>query len=176
MRVRNRLIVLGLAVCIVSGIGQAQPGQPVRDSLEKADFSWSIMSLNGERRTLESFRGRVIVINSWATWCEPCVAELKSLTSLREAIPDSGLVFALVAAQQRAPVASFVRRRALPLPVYLEMSAAPAVYRFEAVPTTWIIDRDGRIVLRRRGAMRWDTPEIRALLLGLLRNRDGSPT
>lgn len=176
MYARHRLLALGLAVCAASGIGHAQPAQAVRDSLERADLSWAIMSLNGERRTLESFRGRVILINSWATWCEPCVAELKSLTALRKAVPDSGLVFALVAAQQRAPVLSFVRRRALPLPVYLEMSAAPAVYRFEAVPTTWIIDREGRIVLRRRGAMRWDTPAIRALLLGLLRNRDSAPT
>ena len=115
----------------------------------------------------------MLIINSFATWCEPCVAELKSLEALREAVPDSALVFALVAPQTATPVAAFVRRRGLGLPVYLEASPAPAVYRFEAVPTTWIIDREGRIVLRQRGAIRWDTPAMRQRVRALLGNQGG---
>lgn len=159
-----------VALALRTNSADAQTDSVRQADYPLADLSWSVRSLRGERQTLEAFRGRVIIINSWATWCEPCVAELKSLESLRAAVPDSALVFALVAAQQQAPVSAFVRRRALRLPVYLEMSGAPPVYRFAAVPTTWIVDRDGRIVFRRRGAMRWDTPEIRALIEGLLRN------
>lgn len=133
-----------------------------------ADFSWTLLSLSGERTTLDAFRGRVLVINSWATWCEPCVAELRTFQALRAAIPDSALQFVLVASQRREPVAQFVRRRRLQLPVFLEASAAPTVYAFEAVPTTWIIDRSGRIVFRHRGAMRWDTPAVQAFVRELL--------
>lgn len=146
----------------------AQPPVNDRDTLARADLSWSMLSLSGARVTLEAFRGRVVIVNSWATWCEPCVAELRSLTALRAAVPDSALVFVLVAPQRRSPVQSFVRRRGLTLPVYLETTPAPAVYRFEAVPTTWIIDRDGRIVMRHRGAMRWDTPAIQQFVQTLL--------
>lgn len=163
------VISVACAASVAAGAVHAQSAPGLRDTLDPADLSWSIMSLTGERRTLESFRGRVIIINSWATWCEPCVAELKSLAALRAAVPDSGLVFALVAAQRQQPVADFVRRRSLRLPVYLELSMAPAVYRFEAVPTTWIVDRLGRIAFRRRGAMAWDTPQVRALVTTLLR-------
>lgn len=169
MRAYRALIGVACVASVAGGAAHAQSAPDFRDTLDRADLSWSIMSLSGERRTLESFRGRVIIINSWATWCEPCVAELKSLTALRDAVPDSGLVFALVAAQRQQPVADFVRRRALRLPVYLELGMAPAVYRFEAVPTTWIVDRSGRIAFRRRGAMRWDTPQVRALVTTLLR-------
>lgn len=139
-----------------------------RDEFPRADLRWSVFTLSGEQRTLEVFRGRVVLINSWATWCEPCVAEMHSLSTLRAEVPDSALVFALVAAQRREPVTDFVRRRRLTLPVYLEATPAPAVFRFDAVPTTWIIDRAGRIVFRRRGAMRWDTPAVRALVIRLL--------
>ncbi len=162
------------ALCVALGFGfairhaNAQSASTDSDTLVRADLSWAMMSLAGERITLEAFRGKVIIVNSWATWCEPCVAELRSLTALRAAVPDSALVFVLVAPQQRPAVHSFVRRRGLRLPVYLEMAPAPPGYRFEAVPTTWIIDRDGHIALRRRGAMRWDTPTMQNFARRLL--------
>lgn len=141
---------------------------PAQQTMPVADLRWSVLTLSGELRTLGSLRGRVIVINSWATWCEPCVAELGSLVALRQAIPDSALSFALIAPQRREPVLEFVRRRGLTLPVYLEASPAPAVYGFNAVPTTWIVDRAGRIVMRQRGARRWDTPATITLIRSLL--------
>jgi thiol-disulfide isomerase/thioredoxin len=163
------MLVAALVTSLAAAGGvTAQPPSHSSDTLAYADLSWSMMSLAGERITLEAFRGRVIIVNSWATWCEPCVAELRSMTALRAAVPDSALVFVLVAPQQRPAVQSFVRRRGLRLPVYLETSRAPAVYHFEAVPTTWIIDRAGRIVERHRGATDWNTPAVRARLLALL--------
>jgi thiol-disulfide isomerase/thioredoxin len=124
--------------------------------------------MNGDRTSVAAYRGKVLVINSWATWCEPCVAELRSLTALRAAVPDTMVAFLLIAPQRAEPVAAFVRRRQLTLPVFLEASPAPPVFRFEAVPTTWIIAGDQRIVLRHRGARRWDTPamvtQLRALV------------
>lgn len=133
-----------------------------------ADLRWGVATLDGVGGTLERFRGRVLVINSWATWCEPCVAELASLHALRTAVPDSGIVFALIATERREPVTDFVRRRRVTLPVYLEASPAPAVFGFAAVPTTWIIDRRGRIAFRHRGAADWNTPGMRAMLRALL--------
>ncbi len=113
-------------------------------------------------------RGRVVVVNSWTTWCEPCVAELRTLQNLRDSIPDPDLAFALIAPQSREPVAQFVRRRGLTLPVYLEAAPPPAAFRFEAVPTTWILDRTGRIIWRHRGAARWDTAAVIARIRALL--------
>ncbi|MDZ7632630.1 MAG: TlpA disulfide reductase family protein [Gemmatimonadaceae bacterium] len=156
-----------LIFAMPGAVGAQRPAIP-NDTLPRADLSWSMRTLDGERLTLERFRGRVILINSWATWCEPCVAELSSMQVLRDAIADASLVFALVTPQRKEPVAEFVRRRALRLPVYLEMSQAPAVYRFDAVPTTWIVDREGRIVFRHRGAMRWDTPAVQRFVRSLL--------
>ncbi len=157
-----------LLTCVLVTRARAQSALAVGDTLNRADFSWAMMALTGERVTLEAFRGRVIIVNSWATWCEPCVAELRTLAALRAAIPDSALAFVLVSPQQLPAVRSFVTRRALRLPVYLELSPAPAVFGFAAVPTTWIIDRTGRIALRRRGAMRWDTPAMQQLVRRLL--------
>lgn len=164
-------VVRSVVTCVLLGVlssGAASTVLRAQVVLPRADLRWSVLTLAGDTRTLESLRGRVIVINSWATWCEPCVAELGSLAALRRAIPDTSLAFVLIAAQRREPVADFVRRRRLTLPVYLEATRAPEVYRFNAVPTTWIVDRAGRIALRRRGAARWDTPQMLALVRTLL--------
>ncbi len=145
-----------------------------------ADLRWTLQALDGRSHTLERYRGRVLVVNAWATWCEPCVAELASFAALRDAVRDTALVFAMIASQRREPVAAFVRRRRLVLPVFLESSPAPPVYAFDAVPTTWIIDKAGRIAFRHRGAMRWDTEAVRTLVVTLLSapapagNRGGS--
>ena len=168
MMVLRRVMRLCTLLPLLAAAVRAQSAPGSRDEFPRADLRWSVFTLSGEQHTLEAFRGRVVLINSWATWCEPCVAELQSLSTLRAQVPDSALVFALVAAQRREPVTDFVRRRRLTLPVYLEATPAPAVYRFDAVPTTWIFDRAGRIVFRRRGAMRWDTPAVRALVIRLL--------
>lgn len=151
----------------------AQIPERAPEDAPSAELRWAVQTMQGQTVTLEQFRGRVLIVNAWATWCEPCVAELQSFAALRAAVPDSALVFAMVAAQRREPVAAFVRRRRLTLPVYLELSPAPRVYGFDAVPTTWIIDRAGRIAFRHRGAMRWDTDAVRTLVTNLLAGPEG---
>ena len=163
-----RLAVAHGAVLLHVAILGAQVPARTPDNAPRADLRWSVQSLRGVTQTLEPFRGRVMIINAWATWCEPCVAELRSFAALRALVPDTSLMFVLVAAQRREPVVEFVRRRRLTLPVYLEATPAPAGYRFDAVPTTWIIDRAGRIAWQHRGAMRWDTEAVRTLLTALL--------
>jgi thiol-disulfide isomerase/thioredoxin len=161
--VRTALALAALTiVCAPLRAQHASPG--ALQVVGRADYSWPLRTLDNRRATLGDFRGRVLVINSWATWCEPCVAELQSLTALRRAVPDTNVVFLLVAPQRREPVEQFVRRRGLTLPVYLEAAAPPAAFAFEAVPTTWIVDRQGNIVLRHRGAARWDLPATIAFL------------
>ena len=160
-----RAAVVALALACVTPMVRAQSPHAVPT---RADLTWRLLTLDGRRTTLESLRGRVMVVNSWATWCEPCVAELASMAALREAVPDTALTFALVAPQRAAPVREFIRRRGLRLPVFLEAAPPPPGFAFEAVPTTWIIDRDGCIVMRHRGAADWNTEAVRQQLRALL--------
>lgn len=153
-------LVLGVAPR-TSAIAQ---GGKTETAVGQADFDWSLLALDGKRTSLEAFRGQVLVINHWATWCLPCLEELPSLAALRTAVPDSSVAFLLVSPQDRRRVSEFVRRRQITLPVFLEADAAPRAFGLEAVPTTWVVDRAGNIVLKRRGAMRWDTPELIVLL------------
>lgn len=142
---------------------------PPEDTLGAADFAWTLRTVEGAPVELADYRGRVLFINLWATWCAPCVAELGSIERLRNDLRSAGLgpedvVFLMVSPEEPEAVRRFTRRYDFELPFLLELEEIPEAFGALALPTTWIVDRSGRIVLRRRGAAAWDRPEVVKLL------------
>jgi thiol-disulfide isomerase/thioredoxin len=129
-----------------------------------ADYSWKIRLLEGATTTLEPYRGEVLFINLWASWCTPCVRELASIERLWERLGDTDVRFLIVAAEGERPVRRFLRRYGYDLPFYLEISRMPTGFGLRGLPTSWVVDRDGRIVLLRHGEAVWDTDEVEAFL------------
>jgi len=129
-----------------------------------ADYDWALRTLDGEERRLEAFRGRVLFINLWASWCTPCIREMASIERLRDAVGDTDVEFLIVAADDERPVRRFLRRYGYDLPIYLEEQRIPSAFGLRGLPTSWVVDRQGRIVLLRHGEAVWDTPEVVAFL------------
>lgn len=129
-----------------------------------ADYDWILRRLNGNEVKLEEFRGQVLFINMWATWCEPCVQELESIQDLMASPAAREVVFVLVSPEDPEPVERFLRIHGYDLPVFLEVQDMPPAFGLEVLPTTWIVDRDGRIVLKHRGIADWNQSEVAELL------------
>ncbi|MCA1790147.1 MAG: TlpA family protein disulfide reductase [Thioalkalivibrio sp.] len=129
-----------------------------------ADFTWRIRALDGEATTLESFRGDVLFINVWASWCAPCVRELGSIERLQARLSDTDVRFLIVAAEGERPVRRFLRRYRYDLPFYLEEARMPRAFGLRGLPTSWVVDREGHIVLLRHGEAVWDTQEVEAFV------------
>ncbi len=134
-----------------------------------ADFRWRLKEVGAAPTSLEAFRGRVLFINMWATWCGPCVRELAGIQALMESLEPEGrdVSFLLVSPEEPERVEPFLRVQGYDLPVYLEIQEMPEAFGLEALPTTWIVDSRGRIVLKHRGAADWNQPEVRDFLLAL---------
>ena len=150
----------------VSPVG-AQNSAGTSDDFEVfglADFDWEIRALNGEVTTLREFEGEVLFINVWASWCTPCIREMETIESLQERVQDTGIRFLIVAAEGEGPVQRHLRRYPYELPIYLEEERMPAAFGLRGLPTSWVVDRDGRIVLLRHGEAVWDTDEVEAFL------------
>jgi thiol-disulfide isomerase/thioredoxin len=113
------------------------------------------------------FAGRVLVLNFWATWCRPCVAELPSLERLQAASADLGVALACVMREKQEVVRSFVEKHAVALSVFLVEGEPPACFRGRAIPATFVLDKAGRIVMRHVGAARWDDPSVVTFVRGL---------
>ena len=146
-----------------TGVEARDPSGTVR-VFGHADYDWAIRPLDGEATSLEAFRGEVLFINLWASWCTPCVREMAGIQRLRDALDGSDVTFLMVAADEERPVRRFLRQYGYDLPIYLEEQRVPAAFGLRGLPTTWVVDRLGRIVLVRHGEAVWDTPEVVAFL------------
>ena len=123
-----------------------------------------------EVHLLEEWRGKVVVLNFWATWCPPCIQELPALLALQEHMPDSLHVVAVAADFSSLPtLRAFLDSRGLmSLWVHhdadLSLSGLLSIGR---MPTTLIIDPEGRVALRHVGACDWHSPSVHRFIQAL---------
>lgn len=144
-------------------LGQWQPattrGEPV--ALDFIDGA-------GAARSLAEWRGRVVLVNLWATWCAPCVEEMPALDRIAARLggPDFDVVAISVDRQGAAVVAPFLGKLGLTrLAPYLDPSnAAVRVLGAPGLPVSVVLDREGRELGRVLGAAEWDSPAFEALL------------
>jgi thiol-disulfide isomerase/thioredoxin len=150
----------------------ADAGLPVlKDSVRPIEFTLPLSEGGGEQK-LSDLKGKVVFLNFWATWCGPCRVEMPSMETLYTAYKDQGLlVLAVNVQEQEKDVAAFMKNNKLTFPAALDKSGNVSTrYGVRAIPTTYIIGRDGRIISRISGSLRWDNPKTLAAFETLLNN------
>ena len=132
--------------------------------------AWSASDLEGRSWDPQALRGRAVLLNFWASWCEPCRSEMPTLQQLADFHGAQRLaVLAINFKEPQASAARFARNTALSLPVLLDPQGAVAkAWAVKVFPTTVLIDRSGQPRWRVRGEMDWTGREAQALVDGLL--------
>jgi thiol-disulfide isomerase/thioredoxin len=154
------------------GSGKVAAFRPAEDPALPPDVPF--VDGDGRARTMADLKGRGVVLNFWATWCVPCVAEMPALDRLQARLAKSGIeVLALSSDRGGAPVvqAFFARHDIDHLPVALDqgMRAARAL-GIQGLPTTVLIDGAGREMGRLLGAAEWDSADAVALVEDCLKS------
>ncbi len=132
----------------------------------------------GAAVTLESYRGDVVLLNVWATWCRPCEEEMPSMQRLHEALGPDGLRVVAVSIDEGGSdkVLRWVRDRSLTFDVLHDPKGQiEHLYQTTGVPESFVMDRAGVIVKRQIGAFEWDGPTAQALVRRLLGIESGAP-
>jgi thiol-disulfide isomerase/thioredoxin len=123
---------------------------------------------DGRELTLADFRGRVVLLNIWATWCVPCRKEMPSLDRLEKQLDRKDFIVLPVSIDRKglSVVKPFYEELGLAsLGIYLDTSGSiQGALAVPGIPTTLLIDREGREVARKMGAAEWDSPEMVALI------------
>ncbi len=140
----------------------------------------SFTDMGGKELTLADFKGKLVVVNLWATWCAPCIKEMPSLDRMNARLAGQGLVL-LAISQDRGgakTVAPFLERLGLKsLPAYLDpKGGVQRALGVRGLPTTIVFDQEGRELGRFEGDANWDGSDARELLTHFLNQiRDARP-
>jgi cytochrome c biogenesis protein CcmG/thiol:disulfide interchange protein DsbE len=171
---RNTLRTAGIVAVVVAAafayVHLAEnKGYALKAGSEAPGFR--LPSLAGGEVDLASQRGKVVVLNFWATWCPPCVAEMPSLERLHRALSPEGLSVVTVSTDEdEAALRRFVAERSLTLPVLKDPGGrlAAGQYRTTGYPETFVLDRNGRVLQHVVGPAEWDSAERLAYFRGVL--------
>lgn len=133
-----------------------------RENIADSIPSFSFINSNGLPLTAIDMKGKVVFINFWASWCPPCMAEMPSINALYNKLKNNPKVLFVCVDTDNdfSKSIPFMKKQHFDLPVYNMLKVAPASVFSGTLPTTIIIDSNGRIVQKREGIANYDTTEM----------------
>ena len=143
-----------------------------RPSRATAAADFTVPSLAAQPLRLSDFKGKVVFLNFWATWCPPCKEEMPSMERLYRRYKGRGFVILALSIDTggQAPVAAFVKKFGLTFPIGLDPKFTVAnQYAIRGLPATFLIDKTGYIAAVAVGPRDWDGPPARAVIETLLK-------
>jgi peroxiredoxin len=166
-------LAVGILVLVAAGVamwGSGQSGSSGRPIAGQAAPDFTLDLLDGSTITLSELRGRVVVVNFWATWCPPCEDELPDLQTIWEDYQAEGIVLIGVAFDEGEPaVQEMAARLGVTFPLGLEAEdSISAAYGVTGMPETFVVDQEGRVVYVHVGPVTAEElrPELDNLLVG----------
>ena len=140
-------------------IGCYSGGRPPRIGANAPDFT---VQDSDHKVTLSQFRGRVVVLNFWATWCPPCVAEIGELNALQRDISGrGGTVLGISVDQDPSAYEKFLQEAQVTFPTFDDTSGkTPGIYGTSMYPETYVINRDGDIARKIVGPQNFQDPAV----------------
>jgi len=174
MQMRHWTIGIGGASALVFGVVLAAKVWPQLDLVavgSRAPAFRAVDLRTGRPTSLADYRGRVILLNVWATWCPPCRVEMPSLQRLHGKLagPDFAVVSVSIDDGDSSGVMKFVRELGLGFDILQDKSGSiQHIYQTTGVPESFVIDRDGVIIKKVIGAAEWDGPVNELLIRKLI--------
>lgn len=166
----RRVISLLLGFILIAFVGSVRA---IDTAPEAGSYAppFELKDINGKKSALSEYKGKVVLLNFWATWCEPCKSEIPALNNIYSALKDKGFVVLGVSVDTSAKmVRSFIMDANVVFPVLLDKDKDVYFdqYAIMGLPTSFLIGRDGIIVEKIIGEKKWDSPDMRDKVLRLL--------
>jgi len=173
------LLIIGLLIpasrkeisAFVSGITAMSPGTLDEDkqlTVSNTALNWSVANASGKLYRLSDFQDKPVLLNFWATWCPPCIAEMPDIQDLYDSYGDK-VAFLLVTDGSPEKVAAFMEKRGFDMPVFYHQSGVPQEFATQSIPTTFVISPEQKIVIRKTGAAKWNSKSMHQLLDEMMR-------
>jgi peroxiredoxin len=140
--------------------------------IRKEAPNFTLETLKGNQVTLNNYRGKVVLLHFWATWCKPCMEELPTLQKLWESMEKKGFMLLAIAIDRtgKKQVEDYIERFHYTFPVLLDPEGKVRnSYLVQGIPTTYLIGKDGKFSGVAIGARNWISQEIKSILGEMVR-------
>ncbi|WP_418511909.1 TlpA family protein disulfide reductase [Corallibacter sp.] len=157
-----------IQVFLNKGLAMISPS--VTEVSERAsvnNYDWKLLDATGAIYNFNDAKNKVVVVNFWATWCPPCIAEMPSLYALYEDYKDE-VVFLFVSNESVDTTTKFLRKHQYQIPTFQPKTTIPSVFQVSSIPRTFLIDKKGMIVVDKTGAANWNSKAITSTIDKLL--------
>lgn len=162
-------LLLFQVACTETKIEPKGKALPLKTGVEVGNLApdFNIRTLKGDSTSLSDYRGKVVLVNFWATWCGPCKAEMPSMEALYRSHgrDDFEILAVSIDLGDEAPVRSFVEDFGFTFPILLDSQFdVNDLFQVRVVPTSIVIDRNGVVTDRLLGAKDWNDPDAQAFV------------
>mgnify|MGYP005859123841 CR=1 FL=1 len=131
------------------------------------DFAFTVKDMSGQTIPFDSYKGKVVFLNLWATWCGPCRAEMPAIQKLYDKTKSDGVEFVMLSMDKEGDeekVKNYILRHKFSFPVVMPFGSLSNQLNVPSIPTTFIIDKKGKIVHQKIGTTNYDTEKYIRML------------
>ncbi len=163
--------IVGAAVYLVSSSSSRSPGEWVK-TVAVGDVApdFQLEDTKGNKVSLSDLRGKVVMVNLWATWCPPCIEEMPSMERLHEVMAGDDFVMLAINTEQngRTVVPEFLQKTPYTFPIlYDDKGVVQKLYGVYKFPESFIVGKDGKVVEKIIGPLDWSSLKTVTYLKGL---------
>ncbi len=137
--------------------------------LSASDYDFRMTDPDGNIVQLAQFKGDVLFINNWASWCAPCVAEMPTIKSLYEATQNNDNIHFLLISQDESmqKAAQFMEGKDFDMPYYVPATALPQKFRTAYIPSTFVVSSEGQIIFKKEGIADYSSDSFKNWIIEL---------
>ncbi|SFZ94002.1 Thiol-disulfide isomerase or thioredoxin [Flaviramulus basaltis] len=132
------------------------------------NYNWKLKDESGSVFNFKDIKGKVVLVNFWATWCPPCIAEMPSMQKLYDNYKDE-IEFVFVSNEEFLKINEFLNKNNYSFKVYNPATNYPEIFDVTSIPRTYLIDKYGNIIIDKSGAANWNSDSVRKIIDGLLK-------
>ena len=148
--------------------GLMNAGTAIAPDAKNFDYDFSLKDLQGNKVDFNQFKGKVIFLNLWATWCGPCKAEMPTIQKLYDKVSaNSNIVFVMLSIDRdkdHGKVVKYLQDKKFSFPGYMPSGYLSEQLNVPSIPTTFIISKEGKIISKEVGTTNFDTPKFEKFL------------
>lgn len=171
-RCKRILLQLVLLMCFSSAVLASYAKMKVLPEADRSPApAFVTKNLDSDDVTLEDYKGKVVLLHFWATWCAPCIEEMPHMEELWKTYKDKDLIVVAVTVQEEpnGQIRAFVEKAGISFPILLDTDGKISeMYELSAMPSSYLISRDGKLAGRIKGTEDWSKPEVKQQIENLL--------